>query len=156
MDMKDEWKNKWKKIELKPIGIIHSPYKTTKDMPIQASRSKAIGKVEIFKEFEDGLKDIEEFSHIILVYFFHKSNRYSLLVKPFLDECLHGVFATRHPNRPNHIGISIVELLERKGNVLKVRGIDTLDNTPLLDIKPYVPKFDKRENVKFGWLEEKL
>ena len=92
----------------------------------------------------------------MLLYWFHKSKRYSLHVKPFLDENLHGIFACRHPNRPNPIGISVVKLLERRRNILLVEGIDTLDGTPLIDVKPYVPKFDERKGAKAGWLEGKL
>ena len=144
------------KIELKPIGIIHSPYKSKENIPCQAYKSEKIGEVEVFKKFEEGLKDIEGFSHITIVYYFHLSEDYSLHVKPFLGPELRGVFATRSPRRPNRIGISIVKLLERKGNVLKIKGMDTVDGTPLLDIKPYVPKFDERENVKIGWLTDKI
>jgi tRNA-Thr(GGU) m(6)t(6)A37 methyltransferase TsaA len=144
------------KVELEPIGIIRSPYKTKEEIPIQASRSEEEGEIELFEEYEDGLKDIEGFSHIIIVYIFHKSEGFSLHVKPFLDPSLRGLFATRHPNRPNPIGISTVKLLERKGNILKIKGMDVLDETPLVDIKPYVPRFDEREEAKFGWLEDKL
>jgi len=144
------------KIELKPIGIIHSPYKNLEDIPCQSYRSKKIGEVEIFKEYEDGLKDIEGFSHIIIVYYFHLSKNYSLNTRPFLDKELRGVFATRSPHRPNRIGISTVRLLGRRGNILKVKGMDVIDGTPLLDIKPYVQKFDERKNIKIGWLEDKL
>lgn len=147
---------KEKKIEIKPIGVIHSPFKTAKDMPIQPYRSKRIGKIEVFKKFEKGLKDLEGFSHIIILYYFHKSKDEKLLVSPYLDKNLHGVFATRYPSRPNRIGISILKLLERKGNVLTVDGIDVIDGTPLLDIKPYVSKFDVRKNVKNGWLSTRL
>lgn len=144
------------KIELKPIGIIHSPYKTKEDIPIQAYRSEDVGEIEIFKEYEKGLNDIEGFSHIIIVYIFHKSHGYSLHVKPFLDPSLRGLFATRHPNRPNPIGISTVRLLKRKVNILKIKGMDVIDGTPLVDIKPYVPRFDERKEARYGWLEEKL
>ena len=143
-------------MEIKPIGIIHSPYKTKEEIPIQAYLSDEEGEVEVFREYEDGLKDIEGFSHIIIVYIFHKSKGYSLHIKPYLDMNLKGVFATRHPNRPNHIGISTVKLLQRKQNVLRIKGMDVVDNTPLLDIKPYIPKFDEREDVRYGWLEDKL
>jgi len=143
-------------MELKPIGIIHSPFKNIEDIPCQSYKSEKIGEIEVFKEFEEGLKDIEDFSHIIIVYYFHLSKNYSLNVKPFLDKELHGVFATRHPRRPNRIGISTVRLLGRKGNVLKIKGMDVVDGTPLLDIKPYVPKFDERKNIKIGWLTNKL
>ncbi len=144
------------KIEFKPIGIIHSPYKTKEDVPIQAYRSEDVGEIEMFKEYEEGLDDIEGFSHIMIVYIFHKSKGYSLHVRPFLDPSLRGLFATRHPNRPNPIGISTVRLLERKGNILKIKGMDVIDGTPLVDIKPYVTRFDERKEAKFGWLEDKL
>jgi len=143
-------------MEIKPIGIIHSPFKRKEDIPCQGYRSEKTGEIEIFDEFSEGLKDIEGFSHLIILYFFHESEGYSPLVKTFLDEKPHGIFACRHYNRPNPIGISIVKLLERKGNKLKIGQIDLLDGTPLIDIKPYVPKFDKRENVKIGWLKDKL
>jgi tRNA-Thr(GGU) m(6)t(6)A37 methyltransferase TsaA len=153
--------------KLKPIGIIRTPYKKDRDAPYQAYKSEDVGEIEVFKEYEEGLKDIEGFSHLIILYEFHKSIKRSvkkehylesreLLVKPYLDDVPRGVFATRSPNRPNPIGLTVVELLERKGNILKVKGIDMLDGTPLLDIKPYVPKFDKREKVRIGWLESKL
>ena len=142
--------------ELRQIGIIHSPYNTKEEIPIQAYRSDELGEIEIFKEYENGLKDIEGFSHIIIVYIFHKSEEYSLQVSPYLDTDLRGLFATRHPNRPNPIGISTVRLLSRKGNILKIKGMDVLDGTPLIDIKPYVPRFDDRGEVRYGWLEEKL
>jgi len=144
------------KVELKPIGIIHTPYRRLEDMPIQPSFSECVGEIELERQYQEGLRDIKGFSHIILVYLFHKSEGYSLLVKPFLDDHLRGVFATRSPRRPNPIGISTVRLLEREGNVLKVLGIDVLDGTPLIDIKPYVPEFDRREEVRIGWLEGKL
>jgi tRNA-Thr(GGU) m(6)t(6)A37 methyltransferase TsaA len=142
--------------EFRQIGVIHSPYKKPKDGPIQASRSSAVGEIEVFEEYEEGLKDVEGFSYILIVYLFHRSRRASLLVKPFLDDELRGVFATRSPNRPNRIGLSCVELLERRGNVLRVKGIDVVEGTPLLDIKPYVPQFDIRESVRIGWLEGRL
>jgi tRNA-Thr(GGU) m(6)t(6)A37 methyltransferase TsaA len=144
------------KIELTPIGIIHSPFKTNEDIPIQAYRSEDVGEIEIFKEYEKGLSDIEGFSHIIIVYIFHKSQGYSLHVRPFLDPNPRGLFATRHPNRPNPIGLSIVRLLAREGNILKVEGMDVIDGTPIVDIKPYVPRFDERKDVRYGWLEDKL
>jgi len=142
--------------EFRQIGVIHSPYKNHRDMPIQASRSSAIGEIEVFEEYEKGLKDVEGFSYILILYLFHKSRRASVLVKPFLDDVLRGVFATRSPNRPNWIGLSPVELLERCGNILRVAGVDVVEGTPLLDIKPYVPQFDVRESVRIGWLESRL
>ncbi len=143
-------------MKIEPIGIIHSPFKSKEDTPIQPFKSKAIGKVEVFKRYQNGLQDIEDFSHLILVYRFHKSRGFKLLVIPFLDDELRGLFATRAPRRPNQIGISVVRLLKRKNNILTVKGIDALDNTPLLDIKPYVPEFAAKTKVKIGWLKDKL
>ena len=138
---------------MRSIGVIRSPFTEKDKTPIQASRSQAIGVVEIYPEFADGLKDIEALSHIYLLYAFHQSSGYKLQVKPFLDDQEHGIFATRYPYRPNPIDLSIVKLVSRKGNSLTVEGIDTLDNTPLFDIKPYVPDFDLRTNVRTGWYE---
>jgi tRNA-Thr(GGU) m(6)t(6)A37 methyltransferase TsaA len=136
------------------IGIIHSPFTKRDQTPIQSARSQAVGSVEVFPEYTDGLKDIEGLSHIHLLYAFHESLGYSLHVKPFLDDHVHGIFATRYPYRPNPIGISTVRLLSRRDNVLTVEGVDVLNGTPLLDIKPYVPDFDLRiENVRVGWYE---
>lgn len=143
-------------MRVKPIGIIHSPFKRKEDAPIQPSRSSAHGEVEVFKEYEEGLEDIEGFSHIVLIYQFHKSEGYSLKVKPFLDDNLRGLFATRAPRRPNQIGLSVVRLLKRKENILFIENIDALDGTPLLDIKPYVSDFRPKEEVKVGWLQGKL
>jgi tRNA-Thr(GGU) m(6)t(6)A37 methyltransferase TsaA len=137
-----------------PIGVIHSPFHEKGQMPIQAARSQAIGRVELYPEFADGLNGIEGLSHIHLLYVFHQSSGYALRVKPFLDDQEHGLFATRYPYRPNPIGLSTVRLLLRQDNVLTVEGVDMLDGTPLLDIKPYVPDFDLRTNdVRVGWYE---
>ena len=140
-------------IIMHPIGVIHSPFTEKDKTPIQASRSQAIGLVEIYPEFADGLMDIEALSHIYLLYAFHESDGYTLQVKPFLDDQEHGIFATRYPCRPNPLGLSVVKLLSRKENSLTVEGIDTLDGTPLLDIKPYIPDFDLRTDVRTGWYE---
>jgi tRNA (adenine37-N6)-methyltransferase len=138
---------------MQPVGIIHSPYTEKDKTPIQASRSLAIGQVEIYPEFADGLNDIEALSHIYLLYAFHESQGYKLQVKPFLDNQEHGIFATRYPYRPNPIGLSVVKLLSCENNILTVEGVDVLDGTPLLDIKPYVPDFDLRTDVRAGWYE---
>jgi tRNA-Thr(GGU) m(6)t(6)A37 methyltransferase TsaA len=143
-------------MKVKPIGIIHSPFKSVEEAPIQPSRSQATGKIEIFEEYEKGLEDIEGFSHIILIYWFHKSKGYSLKVKPFLDTQLRGLFATRAPKRPNQLGLSVVRLLKRRENILTVKGIDVVDGTPLLDIKPYVPDFEPLEKTEIGWLKGKI
>jgi tRNA (adenine37-N6)-methyltransferase len=141
-------------IILRPIGVIHSPFTEKENTPIQSVRSEAIGWVEVYPEFADGLKDIEELSHIHLLYLFHQSSGYKLHVKPFLDDREHGIFATRYPYRPNQIGLSTVRLLSRQENRLTIVGVDVLDLTPLLDIKPYVPDFDVRtEDVRTGWYE---
>ncbi len=143
------------KLELSPIGIIHTPYKEPKGAPIQGVFAKdAEGTVEILPEYAEGLNDLDGFSHIILLYYFHKSNGYSLLCRPFLDNTERGLFATRAPRRPNPIGLSIIKLLKIEGHTLTIGAPDMLDGTPLLDIKPYIDAFDKRENVKTGWYEK--
>jgi tRNA (adenine37-N6)-methyltransferase len=138
---------------MRPIGVIHSPFTEKSETPIQASRSEARGQVEVYPQFAEGLQDLEGFSHIFLLYAFHESSGYSLLVKPFLDDALHGLFATRYPARPNPIGLSVVRLLGRQDNLLEVEGLDVLDGTPLLDIKPYVPDFDVRTGTHSGWYD---
>jgi len=141
-------------IRYKPIGIIHSPFKEPKGTPIQTTSAKGIkGTVEIFPEYVKGLQDIEGFSHIILLYHFHLSKTVSLISKPFMDDTPHGIFAIRGPSRPNPIGISIVRLIKVNKNVLHIQDLDIVDGTPLLDIKPYVPEFDKAEAIRIGWLE---
>ncbi len=139
------------------IGIIHSPFKEPKGTPIQPRAAQGIhGTVEVFQEYSEGLKDIDGFSHVILVYHFHLSKESSLRVKPFMDDQTHGVFSTRAPNRPNPIGISVVQLVKIEGNILQVKDLDIVDGTPLLDIKPYVPEFDIRDAKKKGWLEKNV
>jgi tRNA-Thr(GGU) m(6)t(6)A37 methyltransferase TsaA len=141
---------------LKPIGVIHSPYTAKQKAPIQPRFSQAEGRIEVFPEYEEGLTDIEGFSHIVILYYFHQSEGYNLLVRPFLDEAYRGLFATRSPRRPNPIGLSVVTLLERRGNILCIGQVDALDGTPLLDIKPYVPAFDQPQGVRIGWLTGKI
>jgi len=143
-------------LELKPIGIIHSPFKNTRKAPYQGYRSEEISRIEVFKEFEEGLKDIEGFSHIIVIFWFHKSQGYHLLVKTPWDDSLHGLFTTRSPHRPCPLGLTVVELVAREKNILKVKGLDAIDGSPLLDIKPYIAGIDERSIVKSGWLEGKL
>jgi tRNA-Thr(GGU) m(6)t(6)A37 methyltransferase TsaA len=145
-----------KEIKYKPIGIIRSPFKDITGMPIQPTGARGItGTVEVEPEYADGLKDIEGFSHIILVYHFHLSEGYTLEVKPFMDDHLHGVFATRAPKRPNPIGISVVKLVKVEGHILRVEDLDIVDGTPLLDIKPYVPEFDIQKVERTGWLSKR-
>jgi len=143
-------------LELQPIGIIHSPYKDRGEAPYQGQKSREISRIELFKEFEAGLQDIEEFSHLIVIYWFHKSQAYHLLVKTPWDDIPHGLFATRSPHRPCPLALTTVELVAREKNVLKVKGLDAIDDSPLLDIKPYIPAIDERSDVKLGWLEGKL
>ena len=141
-------------IEYTPIGIIHSPFTKTKGMPIQPAGGEGIaGTVEIYRDFEKGLKDLDGFSHIILLYHFHKSKDYKLEVVPFLDSISHGIFSTRAPARPNHIGLSIVRLIKIENNILHIENIDIIDSTPLIDIKPYIPEFDQQSESRAGWFE---
>ncbi len=137
------------------IGIIHSEHTIAENTPIQSVYAKGCkGQAEIFPEFAAGLQDMEGFSHIYLIYHFHKSHQVKLLVKPFLQDIERGVFSTRTPYRPNAIGLSIVELLNREGNILHLDGVDILDGTPLLDIKPYTAKFDLHAVKCSGWQDE--
>jgi tRNA-Thr(GGU) m(6)t(6)A37 methyltransferase TsaA len=140
--------------EIKSIGIIHSPYSSIEDMPIQPKGASEVeGYIIVDEKYSDGLQDIGNFSHIYLLYSFHKAKRTELLITPFLDKQTRGVFATRSPLRPNHIGISIVKLKRVEGRKIIVEGIDILDGTPLLDIKPYVEKFDAVKESNSGWLQ---
>ena len=139
-----------------PIGTIHSPFKEIAGMPIQPAGARdVIGQVVVAPEFASGLEDIEGFSHIILLYLFHRAKGFELKVTPFLDDRQHGVFATRAPRRPNPIGLSIVPLLRREANILHVGAIDVLDGTPVLDIKPFVPAFDVPDVTSVGWMSGK-
>ncbi|TVR75582.1 MAG: tRNA (N6-threonylcarbamoyladenosine(37)-N6)-methyltransferase TrmO [Marinilabiliales bacterium] len=143
-------------IEFTPIGIIHSPHRKLENMPIQPAGSAGVkGTVQLFDEYRSGLKDLEGFSHIILLYHFHRSQGFNLNVVPFMDTVPRGVFATRAPKRPNPIGLSIVQLDNIEDGMLEISNVDILDGTPLLDIKPYVPEFDAYEKVRTGWLEKK-
>lgn len=144
-------------IKMKPIGVIHTSYKEQKDTPIQPTFGKDIkGTVEIYDEYVDGLSDLEGFSHIYLLYIFHKSDGYNMKVKPYLDNEEKGLFATRSPWRPNPIGMSLVRLERIDGKILHVVDMDIIDGTPLLDIKPYIPPFEDSENCRIGWLAGKL
>jgi len=140
-------------MHFQPIGLIHSPHKTKDACPIQPIYSSgAEGRIEVFKEYAAGLKDIETFSHIYLLYLFDRAGDIQLVRPTFLDDAAHGIYASRHPCRPNGIGMSIVDLKERQENILFVDGIDVLDGTPLLDIKPYIPRFDIKESASEGWV----
>jgi tRNA-Thr(GGU) m(6)t(6)A37 methyltransferase TsaA len=143
------------KIEFESIGTIHTPFSEPSGMPIQPAGGRDIrGSVELYPEFADGTTDLDGFSHIILLYHLHRSTDYSLKVVPFLDTREHGLFSTRAPRRPNPIGLSIVRLEKVNGATLFISGVDILDGTPLLDIKPYVPQFDAYPDASRGWLEK--
>jgi tRNA (adenine37-N6)-methyltransferase len=140
-----------------PIGIIHTPFKHQKGTPIQSVGGADISAtIEIFPEYADGLKDIEGFSHLILIYHMHLVKESHLQVTPFLDCTEHGIFATRAPVRPNPIGLSIVQLKKVEGTLLYIKEIDILDGSPLLDLKPFVPMFDTRDAVTTGWFENNI
>lgn len=142
-------------MKISPIGLISTPFKDPSGMPVQPAGARDIpGTIVVDTAYEKGLTDIEGFSHLILLYHFHKSSGFDLMVTPFLDKVKRGLFATRAPRRPNPIGLSVVRLVSRKGRVLKILDIDVLNNTPLIDIKPYVPAFDIREVSSSGWLEK--
>jgi len=142
-------------VQLKPIGVIHSPFTEPAGTPIQPAAAPGVaGQVEVFPEFVEGLKDLEGFERIWLVYWFDRAAPARLRVVPFLDKVERGIFATRAPCRPNPIGISAVELAAVHGNSLEVRDLDILDGTPLLDIKPYAPRFDHFAVSRSGWLDE--
>ena len=140
--------------KIQQIGIIYSPYKTKEQCPIQGiEEPKGIGEIEIYSKYEEALETIESFSHIMLFYIFDRAGEIELSRPTFLDDKSHGIFASRHPCRPNSIGMSIVKLEKRLKNKLIVSEIDILDKTPLIDIKPYMPKFDERKNANNGWAE---
>jgi len=144
-------------ITYRPIGVIRSPFREIEGMPIQAVAATGItAKVELKPEFAAGLKDLAGFSHIFLIYHFHLSEGYSLETKPFMDDTLRGVFSTRAPRRPNPIGLSVVRLVKIEGSVLHIEGVDMVDGTPLLDIKPYVPELDAIAAERIGWIEKRV
>ncbi len=138
-----------------PIGTIHSPFTAAKGMPIQPAGAAGVqSTVEVFSQYREGLADLDGFSHLILLYHFHRSKGFKLQVVPFMDTVERGLFATRAPKRPNQIGLSVVQLDRIDGGTLHIRNADILDGTPLLDIKPYVPAFDAPTEVRTGWLEQ--
>lgn len=145
-------------IILEAIGIVHSEFSNLENMPIQPTGDNASkGSIELDHKYIEGLKDLKDFSHMIIIYHFHKSDKVKLTVKPFLDNDTHGVFATRTPVRPNHIGISVVEIDKINENIIFVKNIDVLDGTPVLDIKPFVPEFDTpKSDIRIGWYTSKV
>jgi tRNA-Thr(GGU) m(6)t(6)A37 methyltransferase TsaA len=144
-------------ITYSPIGVIHTPFTQIKNVPIQPTAALGTeGMIELDTQYIDGLKDLDGFSHIILIYHFHLSKDYKLNVTPFLDQQIHGVFATRAPKRPNPIGLSVVRLVRIERHIIHVKNVDIVDGTPLLDIKPYVPEFNNATNPKIGWLSKNI
>lgn len=144
------------KIELKQIGVIHTPYKAMENVPYHGGLAKEICEQEFFKEYKDGLKDIEQTSHLIVLYWLDKADRNVLQEHNPHDVEIHGVFVTRTQNRPNPIGVAVAELIERRGNTLRVKGIDALDKTPLLDIKPYFSGIDAVQDARIQWFEKEI
>jgi tRNA-Thr(GGU) m(6)t(6)A37 methyltransferase TsaA len=146
-----------KKVCFKPIGVIHSPFKSLKGIPIQSTMSDIKGEIEIFSQYIKGLKDLKEFSHIFCLYIFDMVKLpVPLQSKPFLEDEIKGVFSIRTPFRPNPIGLSILKIMEFKENIIYVNNLDTLDKTPVIDIKPYIPQFDFRDTDKIGWLKDNI
>ena len=144
-----------KQIRIHPIGMIHSPYKKSKEIPIQGRfKDDVEAWLELKGGYVKGLKDLDKFSHCILIYYFHKSNKITIEGKPFLEDDKHGIFAIRSPHRPNHIGVSVVKIQRVQRNKLYFTEVDMIDGTPLLDIKPYVNYFDNRKDVISGWLDK--
>jgi tRNA-Thr(GGU) m(6)t(6)A37 methyltransferase TsaA len=150
-----ETPNKDVAFEMRPIGFVRSPHRQTADIPKgPGAKHRAEGTLELRRELEDGLTDIEGFSHLFVVWVFHESEGYDLVARVPLDERRpHGVFSSRSPRRPNPIGLSVVELLGRDGHRLRVRGLDMLDGTPILDIKPYLSGVSP-EKLRRGWVDE--
>ena len=142
-------------ITMKPIGVVRSPYTEVSNMPIQGIfKPDAEAWVELKQKYRNGLKDLDGFSHAILVYYFHESQKELIQASPFLEDEKHGIFAIRSPHRPNHIGLSVVRINGIDRNKLRFSEVDILDQTPVLDIKPYVKYFDIRDNIISGWLDK--
>ena len=140
------------KITFKPIGYIKTEFNEKHGIPIQPIYgTDKTGKIELLEKYQDGLKDLEEFTYVHILFFFHKHREYKLTVKPYLDSVERGLFSTRAPKRPNGIGMSIVKILNIERNIITFSGVDVINNTPLLDIKPYIKNFDIREDAKCGW-----
>jgi len=143
------------RIAMSSIGVIHSPYKDPEDIPIQGIFKPDVEAwVELYEKYSAGLKDLDGFSHAILLYYFHKAAKERIQGAPYLEDDKHGIFAIRSPHRPNHIGLSVVRICSVRGNELHFKEVDVLDQTPVLDIKPYVKYFDARDHVICGWIEK--
>ena len=157
LDKMDCYSAKDGKVMLSQIGVVHSPLtEKSRDIPFQSFTSDLEGEIEVFKEFEEGLDGIEGFSHLFVIFYMHEWKKTKLRTIPLMEEEERGIFGTRSPSRPNHLGCSTVRLLSRDGRILKVKGLDIFDGTPVLDIKPYVPKVDLVKGVDNEWLIEKM
>jgi len=144
-----------KPITIKPIGIIRTPYTEPEGMPIQGRfKDDVTGRAELLPEYREGLKDLDGFSHVILIYHFNRAKKTKLVGRPFLEDEEHGIFAIRGPSRPNHIGFSIVRLVRVEEGTLIFSEVDILDETPLIDIKPYISHFDARVDARNGWVDK--
>lgn len=142
-------------IVLRPIGVIHSPHKQAEETPVQPAFAEGVrAQVAVFPEYHEGLRDLETYSHIFLIYHFHQAPAPELTVTPYLQDTPRGLFATRAPCRPNPIGLSLVRLLKIENGVLHIEDVDVLDGTPLLDIKPYISRFDSCEGARCGWQDQ--
>ena len=142
-----------REIIYKPIGLIRTPFKELSLVPMQSIKARNIdGYIEIYPEYAEGLKDLEGFSHLIILFHMHKVKDFSLIVKPEISSEMRGVFSTRSPKRPNPIGFTVVKLIKIESLTISIRGVDMLDSTPLIDIKPYIPESDSISKAKIGWL----
>lgn len=142
-------------IYFNPIGTIRTPHTSLENMPIQPAGAEGYtGYIKLAPNLQDGLLDLDGFSHITLVYHLHKVKGYNLRVTPFMDKDEHGIFATKSPIRPNPIGISTVKLLRIENNIIHIANVDMLDGTPLIDIKPFFENFDNRYDTQSGWLKK--
>jgi tRNA-Thr(GGU) m(6)t(6)A37 methyltransferase TsaA len=143
------------KIELTPIGIIHTPYQQSRDIPIQGRfKPDTQGKIEIYEPYVAGLQDLDGFSHAIVIYYFNQSTKETLVGQPYLESEKHGIFAIRSPHRPNHLGLSVIQIEKIRENTIVFSEVDMLDGSPVLDIKPYIKYFENRENTRAGWIEK--
>jgi len=145
-----------KEMRLKAIGVIHSPFREPGDVPRGKELRESESRIEVYPEYEEGLKDVEGFSHLLILYWMHRAHHVSLLAKPRLDDRKRGLFATKAPHRPNPLGLTLVRLVKVKGNILIVKGLDTINQTPLIDIKPYISSLEEKQKIKIGWLEGKI
>lgn len=143
-------------MSLKAIGVVHSPFREPGEVPRGEELRECESHIEIYPEYVEGLKDVEGFYHLFILYWMHRAPPAALLAKPRLDDTMRGLFATRAPHRPNPLGLSLVRLIKVEGNILKVKGLDAIDHTPVIDIKPYIPGPEHRQEIKIGWLEGKI